>query len=406
MSTTTTLRADFDRFVAGDAAVERYALFKACREGAPVFRSAALNAWVVARYDDVKAVIGDESRFETLREGPGTPIYGDAILQWRGREHQKKGGVVAKRLRSPRAVASFDDFIRRTAERLAGEVAAKDGVVDLKAEYAMWIPLLAIGELLAIEGAGAFRSWYHHISAAGVSSIGHPEKRERGFEALAELGAFLEPILVERRAAPGDDLLSDLVTLTYDGQPLSDGSIRAMTAFLLTAGVETTERALSSLFKHLFSDPARWERFREVPELVESVSAETLRVFPPVQGLTRRAAADTELQGVAIAEGDLLVPLIASANRDADVFEDPDTFVFDRFADDAGRQFTNAGTILPFGAGRHHCAGSQLARMEMLHALTELLARVATGRFADGVPEDEGFLLRSPGRVPVVLTPA
>ncbi len=129
-------------------------------------------------------------------------------------------------------------------------------------------------------------------------------------------------------------------------------------------------------------------------------------MFPPVQGLTRRAVVDTELQGIPIATDDRLVPLIASANRDADFFDRPDEFVFDRFTDDAERQFTNAGKILPFGAGRHHCAGSQLARMEMLHALTELASRVAAGRFAEGEPEDQGFLLRSPGRVAVLLQAA
>lgn len=369
-----------------------------------MFHSPALDAWVLTRHADVRGVLADEARFATLTGGAGAPVYGPAILQWRGREHQRKGGIVAARLRSGRAVATFDAFVQATCERLASALAQRDDVVELKTEYAMWIPLLVIGELMDVEGAEKFRDWYHDISAGGVSSIGHPEKREQAFVALEKLSAFLEPIIAERREHPGDDLLSDLCTAPYDGEPLPFEQIRAMAAFLLTAGVETTERALSSLFTHLFADPDRWRRLRAERELLPSVLAETLRVYPPVHGVTRRALANVEIGGVDIPEGDRLLVLISSANRDEEVFEAPDEFRFERFASDAERQFTNAGSILPFGAGRHHCTGSQLARIEMLHGMAALLDCVAWAEFPDGtLPSDEGFLLRSPVAVPVVL---
>ncbi len=399
--------ARFEGFVAGDPRVDRFEVFAHCRRFAPVFRSPALDAWVLTRHADVRGVLADEERFATLSGGPGAPVYGPAILQWRGREHQRKGGIVAARLRSGRAVATFDNFVADTCTRLAGELVQRDGVVELKTEYSMWIPLLVIGELMAIEGAEKFRDWYHDISAGGVSSIGHPEKRERAFEALGKLSAFLEPIISDRREHPGDDLLSDLCTATYDGEPLPFEQIRAMAAFLLTAGVETTERGLSSLFAHLFADPERWRRLRAERHLLTSVLAETLRVHPPVHGVTRRALTDVEIGGVPIAKGERLLVLIASANRDEEVFEAPDEFRFERFAADAERQFTNAGSILPFGAGRHHCTGSQLARIEMLHGVAALLDRVEHAEFADGAtPVHDGFLLRSPVAVPVVLTAA
>ena len=395
---------DFERFAADDPTVDRHDLFRRCRHDAPLFFSPRLDAWVLSRYDDVKGVLADEDRYATLREGPGAPVYGPSILQWQGREHQKKGGIVARRLRSPKAVESFDAFVADTARRVAEEVATADGPVDLKSEYAMWIPLLAIGELLGIEDAHRFREWYDDIAAGGVSSIGHPEKRARAFEAVADLKTFLDPIIAERRESPGEDLLSDLCTATYDGEPLPVEQILAFTAFLLTAGVETTERALSSLFVHLFSDPARWQALRDDPSLIGSVIAETLRVFPPVHGLTRRATQDVEVHGTHIAEGSRLVVLLASANRDESVFDEPDTFAFDRFTDAPERQFTNAGTILPFGAGRHHCTGSQLARTELLHGVGALVERVAGATFVnDTPPQPEGFLLVSPSRVDVTL---
>lgn len=397
------LQEDLDAFVAGDPSVDRHQLFERLRHDAPVIFNERLGAWVVSRYGDVKGILTDEDRFATLREGPGAPVYGPAMLQWRGREHQKKGGIVARRLRSKRAVGEADEFVVGVARDLAEKLVARDGAVDLKTDYAMWIPLLVIGELLDVDGAEQFREWYHDISAGGVSSIGHPEKRERAFEALGQLGAFLDPIITERREHPGDDLLSDLCTAVYDDEPLPFEQIRAMTAFLLTAGVETTERALSSLFVYLFTEPDRWQELRERPDLVTAACAETLRVFPPVHAVTRQALEDVDLEGETIAEGDRLVPLLASGNRDETVFEDPHTFQLDRFADDAERQFTNAGQTLPFGAGRHHCTGSQLARIEMVHGIEELLQRVRSASFVGGIPEPEGFLLVSPAAVPVTL---
>jgi len=397
------LQDELDAFVRGDERIDRHQLFERLRHDAPVIHNEQLGAWVVSRYEDVKGILADEDRFATLREGPGAPVYGPAMLQWRGREHQKKGGIVARRLRSKKAVGEADDFVHGVARDLAEKLVARDGPVDLKTDYAMWIPLLVIGELLDVDGAERFRDWYHDISAGGVSSIGHPEKRERAFEALAQLGDFLDPIITERRESPGDDLLSDLCTATYDDEPLPFEQIRAMTAFLLTAGVETTERALSSLFVYLFREPSRWQELRERPEMVTAACAETLRVFPPVHAVTRMALEDVEVQGVTIHEGDRLVPLLASGNRDETVFDDPHTFRLDRFADDAERQFTNAGYTLPFGAGRHHCTGSQLARIEMVHGIDELLTRIRSASFVGEVPRPEGFLLVSPGAVPVTL---
>ena len=98
--------------------------------------------------------------------------------------------------------------------------------------------------------------------------------------------------------------------------------------------------------------------------------------------------------------------LIASANRDETVFDDPHTFALRRFIDNPERQFTNAGWTMPFGAGRHHCTGSQLARLEMEHGLRELLARVRSASFEGEVPGPAGFLLVSPDEVRVRLQPA
>lgn len=401
----TTISEDLDCFVRGEP-VDRHGLYERLRNEAPIVRSEALGAWVLSRHADVKAILEDEERFAGLKEGPGAPIFGPSILQWRGREHQKKGGIVARRLRSPMAISASDEFVQRTASTLADRVMAMEGVVDLKVEYSMWIPLYVIGELLGVDGADRFRDWYRDIASGGVSSIGRPEVRERAFAALQQLADFLRPIIEERRTDPGEDILSDLCTATYDGEQLPFEQILAMAAFLLTAGVETTERALSSLLVHLFEDPERWQELRDHPELITAACAETLRVFPPVHGLTRSALEEVEIHGVTVPAGDRLLILIGSANRDESVFERPADFDLRRFKDHPERQFTNAGWTMPFGAGRHHCTGSQLARLEMEHGLRELLQRVAGATFEGPTPPPVGFLLVSPDTVPVRLQAA
>ena len=397
----------FHAVVAGDPAVDRDALFARCRAEMPIFFSEPLDAWVLTRYDDVKGVL-EEDAYRTLTDGPGAPIFGRSMLQWEGVEHNKKRGPVVKRIRSPRAIReAIDDKVEGIARRVSDGLTPGEPV-DLRADYAMWIPLLVITELLDIHEASRFRSWYDAIAKGGISSISNPDLRIAGFEALDRLHELVTPIVEERRLNPGSDMISDLATATYEGEPYPTEEIIATVAFLLTAGIETVERALTSLLRHLVLDRDEWERLRAKigdAEYVLGISAESLRVYPPVQGTIRRASHPVELHGSTIAPGDKVIVMIASANRDEERFENASVFEANRFRDNPDRQFTNAGDVLPFGAGRHHCAGSRLAGTEMVHALQQLVRRTAWIEPAGPLPAGEGLLLHSPPSLPVVLHP-
>ena len=134
-----------------------------------------------------------------------------------------------------------------------------------------------------------------------------------------------------------------------------------------------------------------------------SLSAESLRLYPPVQGTIRRATETAEFHGITVQPDDKLIVLIASANRDEDRFEAATEFRAERFLDNPDRQFTNAGDVLPFGAGRHHCAGSRLAGTEMVHSLQQLVRRAAWLEPQGPLPGGDGLLLRSPPSLPVVI---
>ncbi len=393
-----------DAMIAG-ADVDRPALFARCREEAPILYSDTLGAWVLTRYDDVKGVLEDDA-YRTLTEGPGAPIFGRSMLQWEGVEHSKKRGPVVKRIRSPRAVReSIDAQVVEIARRQADGLVLEEPV-DLRADYAMWIPLLVITELLDVHEATKFRSWYDAIAKGGISSISNPELRVAGFEALDSLREVVAPVVEERRANPGSDMISDLATATYDGAPFPTEEIIATVAFLLTAGIETVERALTSLLRHLSLDRDEWDRMCariDDHDYLLAVSAESLRLFPPVQGTIRRATATADFHGETVRPDDKLIVLIASANRDETRFEDPDVFRPERFADNPDRQYTNAGDVLPFGAGRHHCAGSRLAGAEMVRSLQQLVRRTAWLEPIEPLPRGEGLLLHSPPSLPVIL---
>jgi cytochrome P450 len=404
------LGSAFEAVVADRPDVDRDAVFTRLREERPIFFSERLSAWVLARYEQVHGVLADSARFEPLKEGPGAPIFGRSFLQMSGREHNKKAGIVAKRIRSPRALREEIDGLVAEIARRQGDELVFGEPIDLKERYAMWIPLLAITELMGVDEAPRFRDWYRAIAAGGVSSVADPSLRERGLKARDEVREFLEPIIEERRAHPGTDLISDLVGAEYDGEPLSHEEIAATVVFLLTAGVETTERVLTSTFKHLALDLDEWEALRErrddAPAL-SAFSAEALRLYPPVNGLTRKVVETVELAGTEVPAGDKVLVLIASANRDETRFPDPQRFDRDRFADGPDRQFTSNGDVLPFGAGTHHCTGSRLAQSELVHGFGTFARRVASIEPAAAeLPRAEGFILRSPPSLPVVLRPA
>ena len=395
----------FEAFVGEDPTVDRWKVYKDCRSE-PIFYSPTLDAWVLTRYADVMRVLRDGDHFTTLDRGPGSTVYGRTILHMSGDEHTKKSRVAARQLQSAMAAERVDAFLTPVCAELAARLPMAPNVVELKEAYCMWVPLLVIGHLMDVEDASRFRAWYSTITAGSMSSMGHPERRERALVAVQELGEFLRPLIEARRQEPGDDIISDFCRAEYNGEPIPDAEIIAMAGLLLTAGVETTERGLASLLCHLFQDGESWSAAREDRALVESVAAEGLRYMPPIHAVTRQAVDEVTFDGTVLPAGTRFFVLVAAANRDETVFSDPDVFAPDRFATDAGRQFTAGAKILPFGAGTHHCTGSGLVRVEMRQALNAFMDRVASVAFAHGVPETVGFLLRSPATLEVVLTPA
>ncbi len=396
-----------DRFadLLGGAPGDPYSLYAEARAHAPVFWSDATGGWVAARRDDVHRVLTDEDHFGPLQAGAGSSVsHGRTILHMAGAEHRKKLAPIALRIRRP-AVLEGD------VGRLIGDLTAsfldalqEGDVVDLKASFTTPMPLIVTARIMGLPDAPKFRDWYDDIVAAGASNLrGDPEVTARGVAARAGLAAWLTPIIEERRRHPTDDLLSDLCTLEWDGAPLPADEVVSFCSFILAAGVETTDRALSSLLKHLISHPDLWDEVAAERGLIPAACAEILRWAPPVHGISRGVLADTTLAGIELTAGERVLVLLGSANRDERHFADAEEYRLTRFAENPRKEFTPKSTILPFGAGTHHCTGSLLALQEMTIGLNQLFDRVERVEFASGVPDDVGYVLRSPVDLPVRL---
>lgn len=407
-TTAAALMDDFHALIPGLPNAPRHEVFSRLRKEMPVFKSDKIGVWVATRYEDVIAVTTHDDLFQPPQAGLGSPAYGRTFLRMNGREHSKKIGIVGREMRSARALRErLDGIVLKLArDKAAGLPFGKP--IDLREEYTAWIPLYTITELMALPDAPRFRDWYSTVVAGSTSSIANPSAREGALKARAEVAEFLEPIIQERKRNPGNDLLSDLATAEFEGQPIPHDEIVSNLIFLLAAGVETTERVLTSTLRHLVQNPAEWEwlcaNYKD-PEKLSAFCAEALRYFPPLTILVREAMQDTTLGNQAVKAGDKVIAIDVSGNFDDSHFPNASTFDHNRFVGASEKQYQANGDILTFGKGTHHCVGSRLGQLEMMHAFTQLLDRVGRIEAAGDLPVGVGFFLHSPPSLPVILHP-
>jgi cytochrome P450 len=212
-------------------------------------------------------------------------------------------------------------------------------------------------------------------------------------DAVLQFAGYFFELRAERRRSPGDDLLSRLVEVEDDGTVLSEGELLSTCILLLVAGHETTVNLISGGIVALLGNPDELARFRHDPDVQRSGVEEMLRYVSPVQLTGRSLIEDLEVGGVTLRAGDFAMLLIGSANRDAEVFPDPDRF-------DVGRSPNNH---LGFGFGIHHCLGAPLARMETQVALATLVRRAPGLALAGDVTYKTNVVLRGMEGLPAAM---
>ena len=399
---------DFEAYAADPESGDPYEIFARMREEAPSLRSEQLQSWVLTRWVDVSRMFEDVDTFGPLMNQPGTSsIFGRTVLHMSGDEHRRKEAIIARRVRSPKRIASdLDTLVRSLVSENGDALSRAPEMADLRTGLTEPVPLGMIAALMDMTEAANFRHWYQDIVAAGISNVSKdPVVHARGESARDDLFGLVTPSIEARRLCPGDELLSDLCSMEYEGEQLSDDEVRSFTAFLLSAGIETTDRALANLVKHLIIEPDQWRRLKQDRTLVPSAVTEILRYRPPVQGTIRLALEDFNINGTTVPKGSKVMSFIGSANHDPSVFDDPHVFDVGRFVGSERPQFTPIGPVRAFGAGAHTCTGSLLAKLEMERTLEYLLDNFTHMEFARGIPPDTGLMLRSPASLEVLLHP-
>jgi cytochrome P450 len=227
-------------------------------------------------------------------------------------------------------------------------------------------------------------------------------RRQEGLQAaratMAEIFDDAPEFVEERRVTPGADLITDLVSADLDGERLDDEEIYSFLRMLLPAGIETTYRSSGNLLYLLLTHPDQLDAVRTDRSLIPQAIEEGLRYESPILLTPRVATASTELRGVAIPAKTVVTAMVASANRDPEVYDDPETFDI----------YRNAHQHMSFGTGPHLCLGMHLARLETRVALNALLDRLPGLRLDREAAEkldahiQGDSLFRNPTSLPVI----
>ena len=365
--------------------------------GCPVAHSERYGGvWLPTSHDDISAIAYDTDHFTSQSvvvsegrpmmpapQGIAPPISSDPPF------HHGARRLLLPAF-SPKAVAVLEPFTRAYCNELLDAVDGKD-VIDAAVDYAQHIPVRVIAKMLGFppEDADTFRMFVHNA----LEGVDLPV--EKRIENFGLLDTYLRAQVDDHIANPRDDLTTFLLNAEMDGQPLNAEHVGGTIALLLIAGIDTTWSAIGASLWHLAKTPADRERLASEPALMPFAVEEFLRAYAPVT-MARLVKDDFEFNGCPMKANEWVLLPFPAANRDPEVFENPDEVVIDRVEN----------RHAAFGLGIHRCAGSNLARMEMQVAIEVWMDRFGD-RFTLANPDAvtwSGGQVRGPRQLPIALS--
>jgi cytochrome P450 len=393
MTTSTAVPSYRADIYADQSLAEPYEHYRALRDLGPAVWLEAHEAYAVARYGDVKAVLAAPATFHSangiaLNEPANNAILG-CTLASDGQRHALLRRVVAHQL-VPRALRPVHEAITAAAETLVAGLVAR-GSFDAVTDLARALPLSVVPDFIGWPHDG--REHLLEWAAANFDSFGPWNSRaEAAMPRCGEMAEYGQEIV--RTSNVTDGSLGASVLQSRDEEKISTEDAMMLMLDYLAPSLDTTISAIGSAIWLFGTHPEQWEKLRDDPSLIPNAVNEVVRFESPIRAFGRLAARDTEIGGIPIPEGARVLVIYASANRDERQWDRPDEFDVTR--DDAIKQ-------LGFGHGEHACAGQSLARME-IEALLAALARSVAG-FRLGEPQRAlNNVIRAFGSLPVTIT--
>jgi len=391
------------------------------RANAPVYWDAKNELWVISRHEDVAYVSRTPARYCSkfgVRPKVAAPM---SIISMDDPEHTQQRRLINKGF-TPAQVRRLAPHVREITNSIIDEIQARGEVVFV-ADFAIHVPLIVIAELMGLDPVG--REGLYEWSDKMMAGDGHTDPDDpvlhAAAEAFGDYVTYLLPIIEARRVEPREDLIS-ILTGAYDagvlevgedGGVVADGLVGGLAGLdgdgltsdellmflcvLVVAGNETTRNAITGGLKAFSDFPEQKQRLLDDLSLMDSAVEEIVRFVSPVISFTRTVTEDHDFHGQELKEGDKVLLLYQSANRDETVFEAPDEFRLDR----------NPNPHLGFGIGPHFCLGANLARLEIKIVFEELFRRLRDIRVKPGaeVTRGDNALVLAIEHLPAVFTP-
>ncbi len=376
-----------------------YPTYARLRAEAPLYRNDEFDFWALSRHADVLAAFRDPGHLSNRYGVTLDPAaYGPqahksmSFLAMDPPRHTRMRSLVSKAF-TPRRVAGLEPDIRALAVRYL-DAAVEAGSFDMVADVAGKLPMDVISQMIGVPEAD--RAEVRRLADLLVHrDEGVFDVPREGMEAALVLAGYFSDMVTERRRARRHDLTSGLLDVEGDGDRLSDDEIIAFLFLIVVAGNETTTKLLANAWYWAWRFPDQKAKALAEPGRAPAWVEETLRFDTSSQMLLRVVTGDVELLGTTVPDGERVLLLVGSANRDPDAFSDPDRYDLDR----------DTTRLISFGGGRHFCLGAPLARLEARIMLEELVGRVGDYDIdAAGARRVHSINVRGFARLPTTVT--
>ena len=390
-----------------DVINDPYTYFGRLREEDPVHWNEKYEVWIITRYDDLVWLIRHHELFSSaiFKKDPKPPYpevnesdlesydfvrnwLSDALGRQDRPEHREMRDVVHGYF-TPTSMEEWRPLVQSAIKDLLDAVEDKRRM-DVMRDLATPLPVLVIAQMMGVPRED--RSYIRELSQKMLSiSRGEPDRMRRVSEGMKGMTEYVSPLIEERIVNPGDDIMSVLASGEKRGV-LTRHEVLVNAGNLLLAGHETTINLICNGTLAFLRHPDQWELLKQDPSgRTVRATEECLRYDPPIKSVQRIALEDVELRGKSIRKDDRIRAFMSSANRDPEMFPEPDTFDINRYPN----------RHVAFGSGIHHCLGANLARMEGQEAFKALAERFPSLRLKSEELEYQPSVLRSLKSLPV-----